>query len=717
MICDKTKQDIEKNYIDTIRLMIEAQSVEEALDLNIRKYEQALATDAIDQIAYCIYCFGVIEETKGHIPKAMTYYTRATRISREYSIEECLVAALNNRGNIYSVHGELHLAISKYIEALTILQTSKGGLCERVKILNNIGVLYIEMGDYKKASEYMMEALDLVKTVENDELIGKITGNLTEIFLRIKDVEQAKKYNHDHYKVAIKNPDGLENAFVKVYEALILSKENAPWQEVQELFEEGMVYFNDDVGLIDQCEMINLFARESIEREQYEFAIEWLEAMLVRIYDKNYRNIEITALSMLESIYKRQNDILRAYDTLTRLSKVKEYAYAHLKEKELERVNKTIERSENKESTDASNREYDDVRKLQKSIQILKTLSETGKYITSCTRVDELVETFYRQLRDMFPFDGFGIGIKHQNNTKIDYYYFESSEGEMHKTSIPIHSKNYMMSLCVQNSQEIIIYDADNVYNGFEDEDSFNAAIAKIARRSESKSILFSPIVFEKETMGGITMQSASKNMFTYVDLESLRIVASYVAIAVTNILRAHELIVANEKLREMSLRDSLTDVYNRRALEQYMQNEFASRAERNLPACAMMLDVDFFKQFNDNYGHVRGDICLQEITKTLHKVLRRYRYHVFRYGGDEFFILVERCNKEQAIDVLKALNQRIKLLDIIHEHSEISSRVTVSIGAVIIDSMGEDYAKVFNKADQALYKVKENGRNSYHLI
>ncbi len=216
--------------------------------------------------------------------------------------------------------------------------------------------------------------------------------------------------------------------------------------------------------------------------------------------------------------------------------------------------------------------------------------------------------------------------------------------------------------------------------------------------------------------MGGITMQSASKNMFTYVDLESLRIVASYVAIAVTNILRAHELIVANEKLREMSLRDSLTDVYNRRALERYMQNEFASRAERNLPACAMMLDVDFFKQFNDNYGHVQGDICLQEITKHYIKSCGVIDIMCFDTGR-RVFILVERCNKEQAMDVLKALNQRIKLLDIIHEHSEISSRVTVSIGAVIIDAMGEDYAKVFNKADQALYKVKENGRNSYHLI
>ena len=711
------KHKIQKKYVEIIRTMIEANKLEKALDLNIRKYEEALGTDDISQIAYCIYCFGLIEETSGNIAKAMTYYIRSTRISREYEIEECLVASLNNRGNIYSVYGELHLAISKYIEALMIIQNSNEWINDRVKILNNIGVLYIEIGDLQKASEYTVESLGYAKKTGDEELMCKIYGNVTEIFLRMGDLNKTKYYNRSHSLLAQKNTNLLEKAFVKVYEALIQSKENAPWNSVQGLFEEGVDLFDQQSNLIDKYEMINLFARECIEREQYKVAIYWLEAMLNEIKDKQYRNIEITALTLLEEIYKKQNNIFRAYEVLSRLAKVKEYAYVHLKEQELERVNKTIQSNDQKQEHIEDNYGYDDVKKLQKSIQILKTLSKTGQHITSCTRVEDLVETFYKYLDRIFSFDGFGIGIKSDQDNTIHYYYYESSEGEMHKTSIPLYSHHYLMSLCVQYSKEIIIYDVEHAKDDLEEENAFTEAISKIVSRSSSKSILFSPIRFENKTMGGITIQSSQERVFSYVDLESLRIIASYVAIAVTNIVRAHELVVANKKLRDVSLKDGLTDVFNRRALAQYIQDEFRSKGERNLPSCAMMLDVDFFKQYNDNYGHVQGDQCLKKITSTLHKVLRHNYYHIFRYGGDEFFILVERCNKKQSLDLLENLIERVKELNMQHEFSDIASYVTVSVGAKIIYKMPGDLESIFNEADQALYQVKENGRNSYQLI
>ncbi len=95
--------------------------------------------------------------------------------------------------------------------------------------------------------------------------------------------------------------------------------------------------------------------------------------------------------------------------------------------------------------------------------------------------------------------------------------------------------------------------------------------------------------------MGGITVQSEEKNIFSYVDLESLRIIASYVAIAVTNIIRAYDLTIANKKLRDASMKDALTNVFNRRALGQYMDKELANGKSDKLPVCAIMLDVDFF--------------------------------------------------------------------------------------------------------------------------
>ncbi len=717
MVVREKTQTAQKNYIYTMRKMIEGQKTEQALELNIRTYEEALAVNDVQQIVYCIYCFGVLEETSGNIAKAMTYYTRSTRLSREHDIEDCLVASLNNRGNIYSVHGELHLAISKYIEALNIVQNSKDRVQERVKLLNNIGILYIEMGNLQKASEYTVEALRYVKKTDDEALMCKIYGNVTEIFLRMGQLNKAKYYNQSNYVLAKKCQIEPEIAFVKVYEALILSKEQGSWSKVQSLFEEAIRLFDKHVYFIDKCEMINLFAKECIEREQYEVAIQLLNTMLKDICNKNFRNIEITALSLLEEIYVKQNNVHKAYEVLSRLSKIKEYTYTHLKERELERVKKTTVDHEHKDDVSDEAKGYDDVKKLQKSLQILKSLSETGQHITSCISVEDLVETLYQQMGQIFTFEGFGIGLKNSQNALIDYYYYESDEGEMHRTSIPLDSQNFLMSLCVQNSKEIIIYDADNIQEEMNNNTVLNPKIYKTLSQSQNKSILFSPIIFENKTIGGITVQSEEKNIFSYVDLESLRIIASYVAIAVTNIIRAYDLTIANKKLRDASMKDALTNVFNRRELGQYMDKELANGKSDKLPVCAIMLDVDFFKQYNDNYGHVSGDQCLIEITATLRRVFRRHHYQIFRYGGDEFFVVVEKCPKEQAIQLLEKMIRSIKTLNLRHDYSGVADYVTVSVGAKLIHHVSDDYAKVFNEADQALYKVKENGRNGYHLV
>ncbi|SHH59355.1 diguanylate cyclase (GGDEF) domain-containing protein [Clostridium collagenovorans DSM 3089] len=165
-----------------------------------------------------------------------------------------------------------------------------------------------------------------------------------------------------------------------------------------------------------------------------------------------------------------------------------------------------------------------------------------------------------------------------------------------------------------------------------------------------------------------------------------------------------------NKKLKELALRDSLTGVWNRRKLHEVIKDLQELDKERKVTF--IMIDIDFFKLYNDNYGHLEGDKVLLQVAETLHKVFENDV--VGRYGGEEFYILLDNYDGEYIEHKLKNLINKIKELDIEHKKSQVKDRVSISIGA----SIGKiyDIDNVILKADKNLYEVKENGRDNYKI-
>lgn len=165
-----------------------------------------------------------------------------------------------------------------------------------------------------------------------------------------------------------------------------------------------------------------------------------------------------------------------------------------------------------------------------------------------------------------------------------------------------------------------------------------------------------------------------------------------------------------NKKLKELALQDSLTGVWNRRKLHEAIKELQELDKERKVTF--IMIDIDFFKLYNDNYGHLEGDKVLLQVAETLHKVFENDV--VGRYGGEEFYILLDNYDGEYIENKLKNLINKIKELDIEHKKSQVKDRVSISIGA----SIGKiyDIDNVILKADKNLYEVKENGRDNYKI-
>ena len=172
----------------------------------------------------------------------------------------------------------------------------------------------------------------------------------------------------------------------------------------------------------------------------------------------------------------------------------------------------------------------------------------------------------------------------------------------------------------------------------------------------------------------------------------------------------------ANRQLEEMNLKDYLTGVFNRRHFDESLQREVARLAREGGEMCVGMVDVDKFKLYNDAYGHLAGDDCLARAAKAMKAALFRPGDELFRYGGEEFAIIMPQTGKESATMVAERVREAISALHIPHCQSAFG-RVTISIGVAALSSacaMSGHTAceELIRVADKALYTAKNSGRN-----
>ncbi len=179
---------------------------------------------------------------------------------------------------------------------------------------------------------------------------------------------------------------------------------------------------------------------------------------------------------------------------------------------------------------------------------------------------------------------------------------------------------------------------------------------------------------------------------------------------------RTQALEEANRKLETLSNLDGLTGIANRRRFDHMLTQEWDRGQRAGTPLALIMIDVDLFKAFNDHYGHVAGDACLQALAKAIAKAARRAGETVARYGGEEFVVLMPNTSEDEALEVARHIQQDIWLLALPHSGSP-HSIVSVSLGVTSLVPLREQIAEnLVLQADAALYRAKKSGRNRLEL-
>jgi diguanylate cyclase (GGDEF)-like protein len=174
----------------------------------------------------------------------------------------------------------------------------------------------------------------------------------------------------------------------------------------------------------------------------------------------------------------------------------------------------------------------------------------------------------------------------------------------------------------------------------------------------------------------------------------------------------------ANQQLQRLAMIDGLTQVANRRRFDEYLEREWFRQVRERSCLSLILCDVDFFKAYNDTYGHQAGDECLRLVATTISQEAKRSADLVARYGGEEFAIILPNTDAVGAVYVAENIRIKIEDLAIPHATSTVRDRVTLSLGVTsLIPEAETPPSLILSLADKALYQAKASGRNQLILI
>ncbi|AFY33289.1 PleD family two-component system response regulator [Calothrix sp. PCC 7507] len=173
------------------------------------------------------------------------------------------------------------------------------------------------------------------------------------------------------------------------------------------------------------------------------------------------------------------------------------------------------------------------------------------------------------------------------------------------------------------------------------------------------------------------------------------------------------QLEAANQALQHLANVDGLTGLANRRRFDDYLNTQWINLAQEELPLSLILCDIDFFKLYNDQYGHPAGDVCLQQVGAVLTENAQKNQDLVARYGGEEFAVIMPNTHASGAVYVAAAMQAGVRDLQIVHDRSAVSEYVTLSMGvATTIPTWETSPSDLIEAADKALYQAKAEGRD-----
>jgi len=609
-------------------------------------------------------------------------------LSDTAGVLECQLAF----GHIYSLTERPEAAFELFLSIRERAQNL--GLIEiKVAVNSYLARICVEQGRYREARAFLEEALALNSS---DEIhLARLWHEMGHIELKEGNLDEAgnwlKRANEPPYyeyqitqaKLDIRRGE-FETAETLLRKTLETCSENEiRYGEILAYYQLGIFY-----NKIEDTEK-TLNAWENCYKLCESKGVRYFRILsgegLVEIYRAKKDNLK--ALDYLLAIYREEHrylaeglhHLISNYDQDNRIGQLREQMVTwRRRTDELERIRSSKD----------------------KSIIDLETIRKIGQEITSSLDPNEIVKVVYKRLTQLMTVDELIIAFC-LDEGELDIRYLIRNGVYTKPSRAPIDAEDSLISWVILNDRNLII-------NSKEESSGYIRNESAAGERNESCLVV--RLKIEKKIVGVLSIQGKQAHCYVQRHLKILEALAGFIAIALSNSDLHQSLVLANEKVSYMATHDPLTHLPNRLQTMDRLDLEIKRCQRYGKTLAVMFVDLDGFKQINDNYGHMTGDRILKEIGKRLKEGIRSIDA-VGRLAGDEFFLIItDDCTPENAFQLAEQL--RLNLAEPIELESGKPLSITGSMGLAFYPKDGENSKALVSAADAAMYDAKSSGKN-----
>jgi diguanylate cyclase (GGDEF)-like protein len=340
-------------------------------------------------------------------------------------------------------------------------------------------------------------------------------------------------------------------------------------------------------------------------------------------------------------------------------------------------------------------RERSALKDLEKKILRLSQLKLLTEKLTYALTIAESVQTLSVEISKIFgiPLSAITLRVFHSS--------LENSENRLSpqkgmSRNNQTWKEDVFDAWVISHHQPLLVEDTKNDYR-FDEEKILLEQVYMI------RSVVIVPLVSGSLLIGMLRINSGQAGFFSIEDLRFLTTIGEMGSLVVENAQ-------LYERVKEMAIRDGLTGLYLRRYLMEQLSLEIERHHSSRESLSFLMIDLDHFKQYNDRYGHVAGDIVLRTVAVLLRDMFSGQGDLVGRYGGEEFCVVLAECSKNKALEMAEAFRGAVEKKDIVLRRQK--TRVSISVGVASFPEDASGVEELMGAADQALYKAKSAGRN-----
>ena len=339
--------------------------------------------------------------------------------------------------------------------------------------------------------------------------------------------------------------------------------------------------------------------------------------------------------------------------------------------------------------------EWQTIEALQRKIINYSQLKDLTEKLGTCLSLEDTSNTLSTEVNRLFGHKDITV-ILYLFHSKLGELGISSSQKGQMQVNLKAKKGDLFDQWVVKTLHPLLVEDANSDFRF--DVDKFSSEDSR-----DIRSLISAPLMDANKILGILRVDSPLAHHFTTDDLRFLRTIADLTSIAVENAQ-------LYQRLEDLAIKDGLTGLYLRRYLTERMDEEIARSSRSKRDMAFLMIDLDKFKQYNDTFGHIAGDIVLRSVAEMLSEHFKRPGDLICRYGGEEFCVLLPDCSKAKALELAEDIRKKIQAKEIILRRQK--THVTVSMGVASFPKDARLKEELIMKSDGALYKAKEGGRN-----